>query len=155
MSESNKSIRDVIESSAAQAAPAGEAKPHAAPNPSDLLRKQKGKLDRTKPLDSPEEEAIAQYITTPKSIREFKSFTDLANHFGISRMTVYRLSKDLIVLQRARWLLTHYMLAGDLIPRLNWERIMVGQMKAAAAGDTKAAQFCKERAWPESDIFGD
>jgi hypothetical protein len=155
LSENNKINRDVIESSTTQAAPAGEAKPHAAPNPSDLLRKQKGKPDRTKPLDSPQDEAIAQYISTPKSIREFKSLTDLAKHFGISRMTVYRRTKDLFVLQRAAWLLMHFKLAGDLIPRLNWERIMTGQVKAAAAGDTKAAQFCKERAWPEFDILGD
>src|SRR5229473_189332 len=105
--------------------------------------------DRTKPLDSPEDEAIAQYLSTPKSIREFKSFGELAKHFNISRMTAYRRSKDSSILQRVEWLLMSHKLAGDLIARLSWERIVAGQVKAAVAGDTKAAQFCKERAWPE------
>lgn len=105
--------------------------------------------DRTKPLSAPEEEALAQYLATPKSIREFKSYTELAQHFNLSRMTVYRRTKDLRVLQRAEWLLQHHRLAGDLIARLHWERIVAGQVKAAVAGDAKAAQFCKERAWPE------
>jgi hypothetical protein len=155
VSENSEINKDVVGSSTRQAVPANDAEPHAAPNPQDLLRKQKRKPDKTKPLDSPEDEAVAQYISTPKSIREFKSLTDLAKHFGISRMTAYRRTKDLIVLKRAEWLLTHHKLAGDLIPRLHWERIMAGQVKAAAAGDTKAAQFCKERAWPEFDLFGD
>jgi len=148
---SNSETRnDVIESGLKQAEQPNEAPPQAALNPRDLPQKRKGKPDKTKPLDSPEDEAIAQYLTTPKSIREFKSLTELAKHFNISRMTVYRRTKDLIVLQRAEWLLTHHKLAGDLIPRLHWARIMAGQVKAAAAGDTKAAKFCKERAWPEN-----
>jgi len=105
--------------------------------------------DRTKPLDSPEDEAIAQYLSTPKSIREFKSFGELAKHFNISRMTAYRRSKDSSILQRVEWLLMSHKLAGDLIARRSWERIVAGQVKAAVAGNTKAAQFCKERAWPE------
>lgn len=137
---------------------ANDAAPQAAPNQPDLSRKKKRKPNKTKPLDLPEDEAIAQYLSTPKSIREFKSFDDLAKRFNISRMTVYRRTKDLIVLQRVEWLMMHHKLAGDLIARLHWERIMAGQVKAAAAGDTKAAQFCKERAWPEDppliDLFG-
>jgi hypothetical protein len=116
------------------------------PDPSP---KRKRKFDKTKPLDSPEDEAIAQYLATPKSIREFKSFSELAMHFNISRMTVYRRSKDSSILERVEWLLTHHKLAGDLIARLNWDRIVAGQVRAAVAGDTKAAIFCKERAWPE------
>lgn len=154
MSDNSEITRDIIESSSTQAVQDNDAASPAASNPPDPPRKRKLKQEITKPLDSPEDEAIAQYLTTPKSIREFKSLTDLAKHFGISRMTVYRRTKDLIVLQRAEWLLAHHRLAGDLIARLNWERIMAGQVKAAAAGDTKAAQFCKERAWPEFDLFG-
>jgi hypothetical protein len=154
MSQNGEIKRNIIESSPKQALPTNEATPQAASNPPDLPRKQKRKQDITKTFDSPEDEAIAQYLTTPKSIREFKSLTDLAKHFGICRMTVYRRTKDPIILQRAEWLLTHHMVAGDLIARLHWERIMAGQVKAAAAGDTKAAQFCKERAWPINDIFG-
>jgi hypothetical protein len=47
------------------------------------------------------------------------------------------------------------MLAGDLIARLHRERIAARQVRAAAAGDTKAAQFCKERAWPEDSAVID
>jgi hypothetical protein len=64
-------------------------------------------------------------------------------------MTVYRRSKDLSILQRVERLLMHHKLAGDLIARRSWERIVAGQVQAAVAGDTRAAQFCKEQAWPE------
>ena len=114
--------------------------------------------DPTKPLNSPEDEAIAQYLSTPKSIREFKSFSELARHFNISRMTAYRRSKDRSILLRVQWLLLSHQLAGDQIARLNWGRIVAGQVKAAVAGDTKAAIFCQERAWPEVvapfDLYG-
>ena len=123
------------------------------PNPPDPPRMRKREFDRTSPLDLPEDEAIAQYLATPKSIREFKSFSELAKHFNISRMTVYRRSKDSNILQRVEWLLTQHKLAGDLIARLNWGRIVAGQVKAAVSGDTKAAQFCKDCAWPEKDPF--
>jgi hypothetical protein len=141
--------RDAVESGLAQAAQESDTEPPAMLNPPKLPRKRKGIFDITKPLESPEDEAIAQYLATPKSIREFKSFAELAAHFKISRMTVYRQTKDLAVLQRAEWLLTHHRLAGDLVARLHWERIVAGQVRAAIAGDTKAAQFCKEQAWPE------
>jgi len=110
-------------------------------------------IDCTKPLNSPEDEAIAEYLTTPKSIRQFKSFIELAKHFNISRMTVYRRSKDSSVLQRAEWLLSQHKLAGLVAVRRNWARIVAGQVKAAIAGDTKAAKFCKECAWPEDDLI--
>jgi len=124
--------------------------PQTTPNPLDppQERKRKRKFNKTRPLDPPSDEAIAEYLATPKSIREFKSFSELAKHFDISRMTVYRRSKDSSVLQRVEWLLMQHKLAGDLVARLNWGRIVAGQVKAAIAGDTKAAQFCKERAWP-------
>jgi hypothetical protein len=120
----------------------------------NLPRNRRRKSDGRKPLDLPEDEAIAQYLAAPKSIRDFRSFSELAAHFEISRMTAYRRSKDPVVLQRAEWLLTHHKLAGDLIARLQWERIVAGQVKAAVAGDTKAAQFCKEQAWPEDKDEG-
>jgi hypothetical protein len=149
MNSDRQDTNDAIEPSLAESVQADAAVPQTTPNPARPPRKRKGIFDRTKPLDSPEDEAIAQYLATPKSIREFKSITELAAHFKISRMTVYRWTKDPEVLQRAEWLLTHHRLAGDLIARLHWERIVAGQVKAAIAGDTKAAQFCKEQAWPE------
>ena len=126
--------------------------PQASLNPPNPPRKRKRKFNKTKPLDSPADEAIAEYLATPKSIRQFKSFSELAQHFNISRMTAYRRSKDSNVLQRVEWLLARHKLAGDLIARLHWGRIVAGQVKAAIAGDTKAAQFCKERAWPEQSF---
>jgi hypothetical protein len=126
------------------------AKPQTTLIPADLPQKRKRKSDKKKPLDPIEDEAIAQYLASPKSIREFKSFSELAARFKISRMTVYGRSKDPRILARAEWLLEHHKRAGDLIARLSWPRIMAGQVKAAAAGDTKAAQFCKAQAWPEA-----
>jgi len=70
-------------------------------------------------------------------------------------MTVYRRSKDPRILERVDWLLQHHRRAGDVIARLHWPRIVSGQVKAAVAGDTKAAQFCRDQAWPEDkDRFG-
>lgn len=140
---------DAVESESVETAQITDLVPQTDISPAHPSRKRKRKFDKSTPLDSPEAEAIAQYLATPKSIRDFKSLTDLARNFNVSRMTVYRRTKELSVLQRAEWLLQHHMLAGDLIARLHWERIVAGQVRAAAAGDTKAAQFCKERAWPE------
>lgn len=126
--------------------------PQTSPNRPDSPRKYKRKFNKTKPLDSPADEAIAEYLSTPKSIRQFRSFTELAEHFTISRMTVYRRSKDPRILQRVEWLLTQHKLSGDLVARLHWDRIVAGQVKAAIRGDTKAAQFCKEAAWPEQPL---
>ena len=126
--------------------------PETSPNPPDPPRKYKRKFNKKRPLDSPADEAIAEYLATPKSIRQFKSFTELATHFNISRMTVYRRSMESNILQRVEWLLTQHKLAGDLVARLNWGRIVAGQVKAAIRGDTKAAQFCKEAAWPEQPL---
>jgi hypothetical protein len=154
MSNQYQTKRDVVESGLTQAAQENDTEPQATLNPPEPPRKRKRIFDRTRPLESPEDEAIAQYLATPKLIREFKSITELAAHFKISRMTVYRRTKDLAVLQRTEWLLTHHRLAGDLVARLNWERIVAGQVQAAVAGDTRAAQFCKEQAWPEVKYEG-
>jgi len=124
----------------------------------DCPRRNRRKYGPGKPLESPEDEAIAQYLSAPKSIREFKSFSELAEHYNFSRMTVYRRSKDSRILKRVQHLLMNHKLAGDIVARLNWGRVVAGQVKAAAAGNTKAAQFCKELAWPEDekplDLFG-
>src|SRR5271154_3990183 len=149
MNTDREATSDVPDPGLAEAVQASDSLPKTAPDPPDLPRKRRRKSDRKKPLDSPEDEAIAQYVASPNSIREFKSFSELSAHFQISRMTVYRRSKDPTILERAEWLLENHKRAGDLMARLSWPRIMAGQIKAAAAGDTKAAQFCKEQAWPE------
>ena len=145
------------ESGLTQATQANDTMRQRTVNRSGPPRKRKRKWYWTKPLDSPQEEAVAQHLATPKSFREFKSFIELAKHFNTSRMTIYRRTKDLNVLQRVEWLSMNHKRAGDLVVRVNWPRIMLGQVKAAIAGDTKAAQFCKECAWPKDkqseDLF--
>jgi len=108
--------------------------------------------DGAEPL-SPEFEEIAEFLATPKQIREFKTFTDLARHLNVSRMTVYRWTRDVAVLRRAEYLLAQNRLKGDLVARLNWERIVMGQVRAALKGDTRAAKFCQECAWPAVPFF--
>lgn len=49
-----------------------------------------GRYDGHEPLEYPGHEAVAQYLAAPESLREFKSFSDLANHFHVSRMTIHR-----------------------------------------------------------------
>ena len=71
-------------------------------------------------MESAIDEAIAQYLTAPKSFREFKSFTALAEYRNIYRMTVYRHSKDTKVLEWARFLSAEHKMPGDLIARVNW-----------------------------------
>jgi hypothetical protein len=151
MNIDREATNDPIESGAPEEAEINDSMSQTTINPPDPSTKRRRRFDKTKPLNSPEDEAIAQYLATPKSIREFKSFSELATHFNISRMTVYRRSKDSSILERVEWLLAHHKLAGDLIARLNWGRIVAGQVRAAVAGDTKAAIFCKERAWPETE----
>jgi hypothetical protein len=123
-------------------------------NPPDAPRNRKRKVDKREALDA-SDEAIADFLSTPRSVRELKSFTKLAEHLGVSRMTVYRRSKNPMVLQRVQSLLRHHELAGDLVAKLNWPRIMQGLVKAAAAGDVRAAQFCLDRAWPEHNPLSD
>ena len=149
MNIDREATNDPIESDAPEEVQINDSMSQTTTNPPDPSTKRRRRFDKTKPLNSPEDEAIAQYLATPKSIREFKSFSELATHFNISRMTAYRRSKDSSILERVEWLLTHHKLAGDLIARLNWGRIVAGQVRAAVGGDTKAAIFCKERAWPE------
>jgi hypothetical protein len=124
--------------------------------PDDIVdrfeRKRKRNYDGSKPLGWPELEAVAQFLATPKPIREFKTFVDLAKHFNVSRMTIYRWSRHVDVLTRAEYLLAQNQLKGDLVARLYWDRIVMGQVRAAINGDTRAAKFCENRAWPESPL---
>jgi hypothetical protein len=154
MTNDSDTVIDKTQSSLAETEHTDDSTPQTEPNSQIPLRNRKRKTNGKKPLELPVDEAVAQYLAAPKSIRDFRTFSELAEHFKISRMTAYRRSKDPVVLQRAEWLLTHHKLAGDLIARLHWERIVAGQVKAAVAGDTKAAQFCKEQAWPEDKDEG-
>lgn len=102
--------------------------------------------DIAQPFSFPFDEAIAQYLSLPRPIREFQSFDDLAKHFGVSRMTVYRRSRNHIMLKRVCWLLESNRAAGMVFVRQNWIRIVRGQVHGAIRGDAKALQFCREEA---------
>src|SRR5579864_446012 len=85
--------------------------------PSGPRRPRDEKYDGHKPLEYPGHEALAEYLATPKSLREYKSDRDLAEHFQVTRMTVHRAKKDVDVIKRANWLSMRNKLAGHLIVR--------------------------------------
>jgi len=106
------------------------------------------------PLDDPAYETIAQFFAAPRQFRQFKSVGALAEHFGLSRMTIYRRLEDVDVMLRIKWLVRKSMLSGDLIACLEWHGIVEAQVRAALAGDLRAAMFCEGRAWRQSSNFG-
>ncbi len=55
---------------------------------------------------------------------------------------------------RINWLVRKSMLSGDLIACLEWHGIVEAQVRAALAGDLRAAMFCEGRAWRQSSNFG-
>lgn len=115
----------------------------------DGPRKRRENYHEWDPLDFPGHEALAHFLATPKTEREFKSLTALAKHFEISRMTIHRWKKDPDVLRRAEWLAKENKLAGDLVARREWQCIVEAQVAAAKRGNTAAAKFLERRAWPE------
>jgi hypothetical protein len=98
-------------------------------------------------IEWPGLEAVAQYLAAPICLREFKSDNDLAKHFHVTRMTVYRWKQDPDVIQRVHWLSNRYRLAGDLQARINWRRIVQKAIQRAMKGDMQAIKFCEEIAW--------
>ena|ERR1700719_1160698 len=106
------------------------------------------------PLDDPAYETIAQFFAAPRQFRQFKSVGALAERFGLSRMTIYRRLEDVDVMLRIKWLVRKSMLSGDLIACLEWHGIVEAQVRAALAGDLRAAMFCEGRAWRQSSNFG-
>jgi hypothetical protein len=117
--------------------------------PDGPRQKRREKYDAREPLDYPGHEAVAQFLATPKSDREFKSLTALANHFHVTRMTVHRWKQDIEVMQRAHWLSMRNQMAGDLVARSEWPQIMETAVQLAKAGDVQAMKFCESRAWPD------
>ena len=109
--------------------------------------------DGSEPLDDPAHEAIALFFATPRQFRQFKSVSTLAEHFGISRITIYRRAADVDVVHRIKCLLERSMRFGDLIACREWAGIVKAQVEAALAGDTRAAMFCQNRAWRQNSIF--
>jgi hypothetical protein len=112
--------------------------------------------DGSAPLDDPADEAIARFFAAPRQFRQFPSVAALAEHFEVSRVTVYRWAEAVDVALRIKWLLRQSMLLGDLIACREWHGIVQAQVDAALAGDTRAAIFCLNRAWhQQSSIFGE
>jgi len=109
--------------------------------------------DGTTALNDPAHEAVARFFAAPRQFRQFPSAAALAEHFGVSRMTVYRWAEAVDVVRRTRWLLERSMRFGDLIACREWAGIVQAQVEAALAGDTRAAIFCQNRAWHHVPIF--
>jgi hypothetical protein len=117
--------------------------------PDGPRHKRRGKYDGRSPLNYPGHEAVAQYLAAPKSLREFRSDMDLAKHFQVTRMTIYRWKNDVDVMQRAYWLSMRNQMAGDLVARREWPQIMEKAVEMAKRGDVHAMKFCESRAWAE------
>ena len=104
----------------------------------------------SEPLDSEAREALAQFLSTPAPMREFRSIKSFAERYKVSRMTVHRWQRDPAVLQRAQILSKRNWLPGVLLARLNYESTVRAQIKKAIKGDTKAARYVHEIAWTEA-----
>ncbi len=104
----------------------------------------------SEPLASEAREALAQFLSTPVPMREFRSITSIAKHYKVSRMSVYRWKRDSAVLQRVEILSKRNWLPGVLLARLNFESTVRAQIKKAIRGDTKAARYVHEIAWIEA-----
>lgn len=101
------------------------------------------------PLEYPGHEAVARFLASPRSIRQFKSTKDLAKHFQVSRMTIFRWGHDPDVIQRAYFLSEINQKAGDLLARQEWPRIMHAAVQKAIGGDLQSIKFCESRAYPK------
>lgn len=105
--------------------------------------------DGHQPLEYPGHEAVAQYLASPRMLREFKSDRHLAKHFRVSRMTICRWKHDPDVIQRAHFLSEINQKVGDLLARQEWPRIMQMAVKNALEGDLQSIRFCESRAFPK------
>ena len=105
------------------------------------------KHDGSEALEHPGREALAQFLAAPRSLREFKSYSALANYFHMSRMTIYRWRFEVEVMQRAYFLTMRNEIAGDLEARRAWPEIMRKQVANAKGGDLDATRFCELHAW--------
>ena len=116
----------------------------------DGPRQNRSKIhDRREPLEYPGHETVAQFLATPKSMREFKSVTALAKHLGVTRKTIHCWMNDVDVMRRAEFLSMRNKTTGDLTARREWSKIMENMVRVAIGGDVAAAKFCEERAFPE------
>ncbi len=105
----------------------------------DGPRQKRSKMqDRSEPLEFPGHERVAEFMATPKSLREFESVTALAKHFNITTKTIYCWMKDDDVLRRAEWLSMRNKRHGDLSIRCRYEEIIEKLIEMALTGNVAA-----------------
>jgi hypothetical protein len=80
--------------------------------PNGPRRTERENLDRREPIPYPGHEAVAQYLAAPDSERQFRSVQELADHFHVTRKTIYAWRKDEFVLKRVEWLTQQNKLHG-------------------------------------------
>ena len=117
--------------------------------PNGPRKKRREKHDCSEALEYPGREALAQFLATPRSLREFGSYNDLAKHFEVTRMTIFRWKQDTDVIERAVWLCKCNQMIGDLFACQAWPRIMQKVVEMAIQGNMDAIKFCPSRAWAE------
>jgi hypothetical protein len=118
--------------------------------PSGPRQKRPERYDGREPLPYAGHEAVAQFLAAPAaSLRKFKSLTALATYFKVTRMTVHRWKQDVDVMQRAYWLSMRNRIAGNLLARQAWLRIMEKVIEMAKNGDFRSIKFIESRAWAE------
>ncbi len=114
----------------------------------DGPRQNRGKADRREPLEFLGHETVAQFMATPKSLREFESVTALAKHFNVTTKTIYCWMKDDDVMRRAEWLSMRNKRHGDLSIRCRYEEIIEKLIEMASTGNVAAIKLCLDIAFP-------
>lgn len=109
--------------------------------PEGPSRRQGKYNDGSEPLAHSGFEAVAEYLSTPKSIREVKSVTALAAQLRVARLTVYRWTKNREVLRRAKWLTSGDVKLGAIIARRELPEIVEMMAAKAKSGDVRAAKL--------------
>ena len=117
--------------------------------PDGPRRNRSEEYDGQSPLEYPGHEAVAHFLAEPKSIRQFKSVKDMAKHFHVSRMTIFRWGHDPNVVRRAHFLSEINQMAGDLLARQESPRMMQTAVQKAIEGDLQFIKFCLSRAFPK------
>jgi hypothetical protein len=105
--------------------------------------------DGREPLEFPGHEATAWFLAVPEALRDFKSISALARYFNVSRVTVYRWTRDIDVMKRADSLSMQNKIAGNLVARREYVPMMGKAVEMAKEGNIKAMEFCVDRAFPE------
>ena len=111
-------------------------------------RQNRGTADRREPLEFLGHETVAQFMATPKSLREFESVTALAKHFNVTTKTIYCWMKDDDVMRRAEWLSMRNKRHGDLSIRCRYEEIIEKLIEMASTGNVAAIKLCLDIAFP-------